>query len=90
MRPILTWLALALVACAGRAPRPCIALGALDAATLGLAEGARAQVDVGGHVVELEVRVVADLPRGLAAVTAGLSGQDWMDLPGWGRVRPVA
>jgi NADH-quinone oxidoreductase subunit G len=63
------------------APRPYVALGAEDAAALCLAQGQAAAVRLGEQSCELVVRVDPSLPRGVAAIGAGLAGGPLIDGP---------
>jgi NADH-quinone oxidoreductase subunit G len=69
---------------AGRAPRPYLALGPLDAARLGAREGrplAVALHGAGEPRLTLPVRIDDSLPEGLAGLPVGLPGLPFLDLP---------
>ena len=69
---------------AGRAPRPYLALGPLDAARLGAREGrplAVALHGAGEPRLSLPVRIDDSLPEGLAGLPVGLPGLPFLDLP---------
>jgi NADH-quinone oxidoreductase subunit G len=70
----------------GRIPEPCVGLAAEDVHTMGLQEGAKVGVSVGGVERDLAVHVVAGLETGMATLAAGLPGDPWVELPAWGRV----
>lgn len=55
-------------------PEAYLAINALDANRLGLADGMKASVKVGAELAELSVRVSATLPVGVIGVPVGVSG----------------
>jgi NADH-quinone oxidoreductase subunit G len=67
-------------------PKPYVALGAEDAASLGAAEGAAVEVKLEGGSARLPLRIESGLPRGVAALPAGLGPLDGITLPIWGRI----
>ncbi|MCX6998018.1 MAG: NADH-quinone oxidoreductase subunit NuoG [Kiritimatiellaeota bacterium] len=71
---------------AQRAPRPTVTVNDGEAERLGWAEGREVQVSVGDTVQRLPVKRSAQLPAGVAALPAGLSGQPWLPLPAWGKI----
>ena len=76
-------------ALATRVPRPWLALNPADLERAGLADGASVRLDVGGVVQALVVRAWPSLPAGLAGVVVGLPGQEWLSLPGPGRMSGI-
>jgi NADH-quinone oxidoreductase subunit G len=73
---------------AERAPQPYVAIGARDAARMGLKEGQDVDLIVRGRSHALPLRVHAQLPRGIAVVPAGLPAMPPLALPAWGRLVP--
>jgi NADH-quinone oxidoreductase subunit G len=67
-------------------PAPYLGLGEEEARSLGLAEGQAATLELAGSARRLPLRLIPGLPRGLALLPAGLPGQDWVQLPAWGRL----
>jgi NADH-quinone oxidoreductase subunit G len=67
-------------------PKPYVALGAEDAAALGVAEGSPVEVKLDGAAARLPLRIEPGLPRGVAALPAGLGPLDGFTLPLWGRI----
>jgi NADH-quinone oxidoreductase subunit G len=69
-------------------PAPYLGLGEEEARSLGAAEGQLVSLQLSGTVHRLPVRLVPELPRGLALLPAGLPNRDWVQLPARGRVLP--
>ncbi|HVB97793.1 MAG TPA: NADH-quinone oxidoreductase subunit NuoG [Candidatus Dormibacteraeota bacterium] len=67
-------------------PGPYIALGAEDAASLGVTEGAPLEVTIEGAGARLPLRIEPGLPRGVAALPAGMGPLDGIALPVWGGI----
>jgi NADH-quinone oxidoreductase subunit G len=67
-------------------PKPYLALGSEDAAAIGAAEGAAVEVKLEGGSARLPLRIEPGLPRGVAALPAGLGPLDGITLPIWGRI----
>ncbi len=67
-------------------PKPYVALGAEDAAALGVAEGSPVEVKLDAATARLPLRIEPGLPRGVAALPAGLGPLDGITLPIWGRI----
>jgi NADH-quinone oxidoreductase subunit G len=67
-------------------PQPYVALGAEDAAALGAAAGASVEVKLEGTAARLPLRIEPGLPRGVAALPAGLGPLAGIPLPLWGRI----
>ncbi|HVB34763.1 MAG TPA: NADH-quinone oxidoreductase subunit NuoG [Patescibacteria group bacterium] len=68
------------------APSPYVALGAEDASSLGAAEGSTLEVTLDGSAARLPLRVEPGLPRGVAALPAGMGPLEGISLPLWGRI----
>ncbi len=71
-------------------PAPYLGLGEQEAGSLGLAEGQVVTLQLAGGARRLPVRLIPELPRGLALLPAGLPGLDWVQLPSWGKLLPGA
>jgi hypothetical protein len=69
-------------------PAPYLGLGEEEARGLGVQEGGEVTLRLAGAERRLSVRLVPGMPRGLALLPSGLPGQDWVELPAWGRVLP--
>ena len=69
-------------------PAPYLGLGEEEVRSLGAAEGRIVTLQLAGAAHRLPVRLVPELPRGLALLPIGLPGLDWAELPAWGRVLP--
>ena len=67
-------------------PAPYLALNPLEASLFGVTAGERIQVTVEQQACELEVRLQADLCRGMAALPAGLPPLEGWQLPAFGRL----
>jgi NADH-quinone oxidoreductase subunit G len=70
-----------------RVPKPCLLLNPEDAADLNVAEGRILDVELTDTVQPLAVKIDPSIPRGIAGLTVGLPGSEWVDLPAWGKVR---
>ncbi|HEV2388102.1 MAG TPA: NADH-quinone oxidoreductase subunit NuoG [Candidatus Acidoferrales bacterium] len=68
------------------APQPYVALGPEDAAALGAGEGAAVEVRAEAGAARLPVRIEPGLPRGVAALPAGLGPLCGISLPVWARI----
>jgi NADH-quinone oxidoreductase subunit G len=73
-------------AVASRAPRPYLALSPEDAAALGLSAGDGVEAALPGRRVSLPLEIRPGLPRGIAALPAGLPGLEGVDIPAWASV----
>ena len=62
-------------------PLPCVALNPADASQSGINAGEQIQVSIDESVYELKVVLRADLPRGVAGLSAGLSQVEGITLP---------
>lgn len=69
---------------AERAPSPYVALAPGDSTDLGLEQGDLVKVEIHGEAMQLPVKVVPGLPRGVAGLPVGLQGMAWVELPAWG------
>jgi NADH-quinone oxidoreductase subunit G len=69
-------------------PAPYLGLGEEEVRILGAAEGRIVTLQLAGAAHRLPVRLVPELPPGLALLPIGLPGLDWADLPAWGKVLP--
>ena len=72
---------------AERAAAPFVAVGAEDAREAGWGAGVQVEVETGGRLFRLPVVIRADLPRGVAALPAGLGPLQGLALPAWGSMR---
>lgn len=66
--------------------KPFVALNAEDAERLQLKEGDPVSLTMDGLAEPLPVKVVAGLPRGVAALPAGITPPLVRPLPGWGKI----
>lgn len=71
---------------AERAVRPCLELNDSDAAELGISAGQDLDLGLGPFAARIPAALNPSLPRGVAALPAGLPGLTGIDLPAWGRV----
>jgi NADH-quinone oxidoreductase subunit G len=71
---------------ASLAPEAYVALNADDAQALGVEPGAAVYLEVGDTRQRLVVRVLPELPRGMAGVPAGLPGLPLMPTPAWATI----
>ncbi|MEJ2367293.1 MAG: NADH-quinone oxidoreductase subunit NuoG [Acidobacteriota bacterium] len=76
-------------AVASRAPSPYVALNPDDLASLGAKDGEDLNVKLNGAGIRLPARPHPALPRGVAALPAGLSGLTGMQLPAPGGIDKV-
>jgi NADH-quinone oxidoreductase subunit G len=65
------------------APKPYVAIHPDDAGQVGVQEGDEMELHVGGREYRLASRFVAELPRGVVGVPAGLPPLAGLDLPAW-------
>jgi NADH-quinone oxidoreductase subunit G len=70
-------------------PRPYVALNPVEASLLGAKAGEQIKVTVEDSQFELEVKLRADLPRGLAGLPAGLPPLDGVMLPVFCELAPT-
>ncbi len=71
------------------APHPYVALNPVEASQSGVNAGERIKLSIEGALFELEVMLRADLPRGVAALPAGLSPAGGIILPVFCRLAPI-
>ncbi len=74
-------------AIAEQAPKPYLLLNNEDAAELHLADEWVADVELANTSQRLTVKLDPSLPKGVAGLSVGLRGSEWVDLPSWGKVR---
>ena len=67
-------------------PKPCLAIGAEEAARLGLKENDEVEVTLDGSTERLPLKIRAEMPVGIAGLPAGLPGLPYWNLPAWGRI----
>ncbi len=72
---------------AERASRPYLEINSCDAADLGISPGQELVLDLGPVARKLPAKLNPSLPRGAAALPAGLPGLAGIDLPAWGKIR---
>jgi NADH-quinone oxidoreductase subunit G len=70
-------------------PRPYLALNPAEASQLGVNAGEQIKVAVEDSLLELEVILRADLPRGVAGLPAGLLPAEGIMLPAFGKLSPT-
>jgi NADH-quinone oxidoreductase subunit G len=70
--------------------RPYVAFHPVEASRHGLKAGEQVKVVVEGTKLELAVVLRADMPRGVAGLSAGVSSIEGITLPGLGKVAPTA
>ena len=68
------------------APKPYVAVSAVDAERLKVQEGAQIELNLAGKAQKLPVVVHPDLPQGIAGIPAGLVLTDGAGLPAWTRL----
>ena len=71
------------------APKPYVAVSPDDAARLALRPESLAEVKLDGASYRVQVRVRADIPRGVAALLVGVPPVLGARLPAWGTLRPA-
>jgi NADH-quinone oxidoreductase subunit G len=71
------------------APKPYVALNMDDAQQAGLRPESLAEVRLEGGTYRVQVRVRADLPRGVAALLVGVAPVMGVHLPAWGTLQPA-
>ena len=64
-------------------PLPYMALGPEEAVSLGLSEGATAEVTAGSIRFSVPCKLIEGLPPGIAGLPAGIEGAPLADLPQW-------
>jgi len=78
-------------AVASLAPAPYVALNAADAASLHMPEQAgEVEIELGGVKHRLPLKVLPDLPAGIAGIPAGLTPARGAVLPAWGPILRVS
>jgi NADH-quinone oxidoreductase subunit G len=70
-------------------PRPYVAFHPVEASLHGLKPGEQIRVLVEGSQLELAVVLRADMPRGVAGLSAGISSVEGISLPAFGKVAPI-
>jgi len=69
------------------APAPYLAVNAADAASLRVGEpGGEVEIDLGGTKHRLPLKIVRELPGGIAGIPAGLTPARGAELPAWCRI----
>ena len=72
------------------APSPYLALNAVDASALHLeGETGNVEIELGGVKQRLPLKVLPDLPAGIAGIPAGLTIARGEELPAWSRIERV-
>jgi NADH-quinone oxidoreductase subunit G len=72
------------------APSPYLALGAADASALHVEDGTgQVEIELGGAKQRLPLKVLPDLPAGIAGIPAGLTIARGEGLPAWSRIERV-
>ena len=72
------------------APSPYLALGAADASALHMEDGTgEVEIELGGAKQRLPLKVLPDLPAGIAGIPAGLTIARGEGLPAWSRIERV-
>ncbi len=69
-----------------RSPSPYVAMNPKDAERAGVRNGHHVRLLVGAISQDLEVKVTASIPTGVAGLAVGLSGVRYVRLPAWGSV----
>ena len=78
-------------AVASLAPGPYLGVNAADAASLQTAEPAgEVEIELGGAKHRLPLKVLPDLPPGIAGIPAGLTPADGAAIPAWSRILRVS
>ena len=73
------------------APDAYVAMNPADAAGAGLEAGAAVVVELDGHGrYQVPLRLLPELPLGVAGVPAGFTAFDGAGLPAWGGIHHVA
>ena len=67
-------------------PEPYIALGADDAAGIGVREGEEIEIEVSDMTRRLPARILSGLPQGIGGLPCGIPGLGMVDLPAWSKV----
>jgi NADH-quinone oxidoreductase subunit G len=67
-------------------PKPCVVVGPAAASRLKLNSGDEVELALNGKLLKLALKVRPAMPEGIAALSAGLPGQSYAELPAWGRV----
>lgn len=69
---------------------PYLALNAADASGLGLKDlGGEVEIELGGEKQRLPLKVMAELPSGIAGIPAGLPAAFGEELPAWRRIERI-
>ncbi|HEY5213469.1 MAG TPA: NADH-quinone oxidoreductase subunit NuoG [Acidobacteriaceae bacterium] len=72
------------------APTPYLALSAVDASALHMEGGTgEVEIELGGVKQRLPLKVLPDLPAGIAGIPAGLTTARGEELPAWSRIERV-
>ena len=78
-------------AVASLAPSPYLAVNAADAAILNAGEQAgEVEIELSGMKHRLPLKVLPELPAGIAAIPAGLTPARGAELPAWCRISRVS
>jgi NADH-quinone oxidoreductase subunit G len=73
-------------AIAERIEKPCLSLNTQDAETFGFEAGDEILLQTDTTSVRLPLALEPSLPAGVAGVSLGVPGMNWMELPQWGRI----
>ena len=68
------------------APRPYLALNEADARQLNVGPGDEVEAKLANLLLHFKVKVVAELPSGVAGIPVGLLGEPTVNLPVWSRI----
>ncbi len=68
------------------APRPYLALNEGDARQLGANLGDEVEAKLGNLLLQFKVKVIPELPSGVAGIPVGLPGEPTVELPAWSRI----
>jgi NADH-quinone oxidoreductase subunit G len=72
------------------APAPYLAVNAADAESLHMEEpGGEVEIDLGSIKHRLPLKIVRELPGGIAGIPAGLTSARGAELPAWCRISKV-
>jgi NADH-quinone oxidoreductase subunit G len=69
------------------APNPYLALNPKDGEKLEVEGGDPVELSAGGSAPQLAVKLLPELPPGIAGIPVGLAGVPPMELPLWARLR---
>lgn len=72
---------------AGQVPQPFILISGTDALRIGKKEKDQVKLTLNQKIIEAEIRIEDGIPPGIAGLSVGLPGMQFLDMPGFGIIQ---